>query len=101
MDDRKQVLGMFSELDCLKAIMASTYNEGEIEVAKVRDIMTQNVQAQRPRDSIIDLEEPMFILKYKRRPVVLNTKLVGQVTCREILNIVTKNHWRRYIFWIF
>ena len=34
-DDRKQLLGMLSELDCLKAIMASTYNEGEIEVVKV------------------------------------------------------------------
>ena len=93
-DDKKQLLGMLSELDCLKAIMASAYNDGEVEIAKVKDVMTKNVIFQNPRDSIIDVADSMFRYKHKRRPVLSQNKLVGQLTCREILNVITKNYWR-------
>jgi CBS domain-containing protein len=88
-DDRKMLVGMLSELDCLRVILAGAYNDQEFSTALVGDVMTKNVEVQHPDDDIVNVAASMLDHKHRRRPVVVDDRLVGQVTCRQILNIVT------------
>ena len=88
-DERKHLVGMLSELDCLRVILAGAYNDEEFGAALVGDVMTKNVECQNPHDDIVDVATSMLDHKHRRRPVLLDDRLVGQVTCRQILNVVT------------
>lgn len=82
-DDR--LAGMLSELDCLRAIVNGVYNEGDPGSAHVSDFMTREVEVNHPHDGIIDVASSMLNHKHRRRPVVVDGRLVGQLTCRQIL----------------
>jgi CBS domain-containing protein len=88
-DERKALMGMLSELDCLRVILSGVYNDEGIGAALVGDVMTREVEVQHPHDDIVDVATSMLDHKHRRRPVVQDGRLVGQVTCRQILNVVT------------
>ena len=88
-DERRALLGMLSELDCLRIVLAGVYNDEEFGAAQVGDVMTRDVEVQHPRDDIVDVATSMLDHKHRRRPVVEDGLLVGQVTCRQILSVVT------------
>lgn len=88
-DERKALLGMLSELDCLRVILASVYNDEEFGAALVGDVMTKEVETQNPKDDIVDVATSMLDHKHRRRPVVEDGRLIGQVTCRQILSVIT------------
>ena len=87
-DADHKLVGMVSELDCLRVILASVYNDEEFGAATVKDVMTKEVEYQHPHDDIVDVAASMLDHKHRRRPVVLDGKLVGQVTCRQILKVI-------------
>jgi CBS domain-containing protein len=97
-DERKALMGMLSELDCLRIILSGVYNDEEFGAALVGDVMNRDVEVQHPNDDIVDVASSMLDHKHRRRPVVQDGLLVGQVTCRQILKVVTaglKNQKRR------
>ena len=100
-DERRELVGMLSELDCLRVVLAGVYNDEEFGSALVSDVMTQNIEVQGPHDDIVDVATSMLDHKHRRRPIVENGRLIGQVTCRQILHMVTsgmkeqKKHPRR------
>jgi CBS domain-containing protein len=83
-------MGMLSELDCLRVILAGVYNDEEFGAALVGDVMAREVEVQHPHDDIVDVATSMLDHKHRRRPVVQDGLLVGQVTCRQILKVVTQ-----------
>lgn len=86
-DDDNNLIGVLSELDCLRAILGAVYNEGA--VGHVRDYMTSgDLKLARPDANIVDIAQQMINDHLRRRPVVENGKLVGQVTCRQLLKAV-------------
>lgn len=87
-DDRRELVGMLSELDCLRVILAGVYNDEEFGAALVGDVMTREIESQNPHDDIIDVATSMLDHKHRRRPVIKDGLLVGQVTCRQILSVV-------------
>jgi CBS domain-containing protein len=89
-DERKALMGMLSELDCLRVILAGVYNDEEFGAALVGDVMAREVEVQHPHDDIVDVATSMLHHKHRRRPVVQDGLLVGQVTCRQILKVVTE-----------
>ncbi|MFT7244661.1 MAG: CBS domain-containing protein [Candidatus Azotimanducaceae bacterium] len=90
-DERKALIGMLSELDCLRVILAGVYNDEEFGTALVGDVMIRNVESQHPTDDIVDVATSMLDHKHRRRPVVDDEGLlVGQVTCRQILKVMTE-----------
>ena len=89
-DERKALMGMLSELDCLRVILAGVYNDEEFGAALVGDVMAREVEVQHPHDDIVDVATSMLDHKHRRRPVVQDGLLVGQVTCRQILKVVTQ-----------
>jgi CBS domain-containing protein len=88
-DDNDMLVGILSELDCMRAILSTTYNEGG--VGRVSEYMTRdNLVLANANDNIVELAQDMLRQKHRRRPVVEDGKLVGQVTCRQLL-IAVKN----------
>lgn len=88
-DDDSRPVGVLSELDCLRAILWATYHEEEVGTHPVSEHMTRNVETVSVDDDIIDVAKSMLEHKRRRRPVVdRHGRLVGQVTCRQLLRAI-------------
>ncbi|WP_101758142.1 CBS domain-containing protein [Oceanicoccus sp. KOV_DT_Chl] len=85
-DADKKLLGVLSELDCLKGFMTATYNSSS--VGPVSDYMTRDVDVVHASDNMINVANDMLAKGQRRRPVVENGRLVGQITCRQMLSVV-------------
>lgn len=83
-----RLVGVLSELDCLRGVLSATYNDAGI--GTVRDVMTSaDLQTARPDDAIVDIADDMLRQSRRRRPVVDDEgRLVGQITIRQILRAV-------------
>ena len=84
-DNDCHAVGILSELDCLRAILTAVYNEGDPEHALVRDAMTKAPITCTPTDSIVEVAQSMLQSRQRRRPVIEDNKLVGQVSSSNIL----------------
>ena len=83
------LVGILSELDCLRAALGATYNNTSI--GAVADHMTgDNLLVAHPEENILDVAQDMLLKKHRRRPVVENGRLIGQITCRQLLAAVKK-----------
>lgn len=87
-DDKGDLIGILSELDCLRAIVNAVYNGNLPGASIVEDVMTKNVEANSPEDNIVTVATSMLDRNHRRRPVVKDGKLVGQVSCRQILKAI-------------
>lgn len=88
-NESKELVGVLSEMDCLAAILKATYNN--VGVGLVNEYMTkEGIVVAHPSDDIINVAQDMLLKKHRRRPVVENGKLVGQVSCRQLLTAVNK-----------
>lgn len=87
-DDDNNLLGVLSELDCLRAIVEEVFEKGQSSAGIVADAMTKEVETNREDDQIINVAASMLDHKHRRRPIVENGKLKGQVTCRQILKAI-------------
>jgi CBS domain-containing protein len=85
-----ELTGILSEMDCLRGILTASYDDGSIGI--VSDYMvTANITSAKASDDIIDVASDMLAKGQRRRPVVNdNNKLIGQITCRQILAAVRK-----------
>jgi len=88
-DDENHLLGVLSEMDCLKGILSAMYNE-ETSVGPVESFMSTDVYSVSPHADIVDVAQEMLKLRYRRCPVVQDGKLVGQITCRQLLRAIEK-----------
>ncbi len=88
-DADANLVGILSELDCLRAVLGAVYNRSNIGV--VGDHMsTDNLVVAHPNEDIVDVAQDMLLKHKRRRPVVENGKLIGQITCRQLLSAVMK-----------
>ena len=88
-DTEGNLLGVLSELDCLSAILSATYNENG-DVGNVADFMTTEVDSCELHADLVDVADDMIKKGHRRRPVVEKGKLVGQITCRKLLSVVSE-----------
>lgn len=82
-DDSGNLVGMLSELDCLKVALHAGYhgNWG----GPVSDYMSDGVQTVDGEMSIIDLAQTFLDTKFRRFPVVERNRLIGQISRRDVL----------------
>ena len=86
-DETHNLVGILSELDCLRAALGSVYNK--TGMGAVRDYMaSDNLVVAHPNEDIVDVAQDMLAKNKRRRPVVENGKLIGQITCRQLLQAV-------------
>lgn len=84
-DEEGAVVGILSELDCLKATLTAIYNEGDPAYTTVGDAMSRVVRSCTPGESIVEVAQDMLDSSQRRRPVIEDGKLVGQVSSSNIL----------------
>jgi len=94
-DDAGRAVGILSELDCIEAILTDIYNDGDPEHALVRDAMVTDLNVCSPGDSIIEVAQDMLKSRQRRRPVIDDGKLVGQVSSSNILWALMEHSRRR------
>lgn len=87
-DENDNLVGVLSELDCLRAIVERIYKKGESTAGYVYEVMTREVDSCKSSEDIVTVAASMLNSKRRRRPVVDDDKLVGQVTCRQILGAI-------------
>jgi len=86
-DGEGNLVGILSEMDCLRAVLGAVYNHGGI--GTVSDYMaSDNLVVAHPEEDIVDVAQDMLQKNKRRRPVVEDGKLVGQITCRALLSAV-------------
>ena len=86
-DQDMRLVGILSEMDCLGAVLGAVYNRSG--VGAVREYMaSDNLVVAHPNEDIVDFAQDMLRKNKRRRPVVENGKLIGQITCRQLLNAV-------------
>lgn len=84
-DEQGYVKGIISELDCLKGMLSNVYNDGQNSPDTVADHMCTEVLSCSPDEDIVKVGQSMLAERHRRRPVVKDGKLVGQLSCRNIL----------------
>jgi CBS domain-containing protein len=83
-DDSHKLVGMLSEMDCLKGILSAVYNKSP--AGNVEEFMSINVTTVSLHDNIVDVASNMLERKQRRRPVLdQDGTLIGQVSCRQLL----------------
>lgn len=82
-DDHGHLVGMLSEFDCMRTVLAAGYH-GE-PGGPVSDYMVSDVATVDADMSIFDLAELFMASGYRRYPVLKNNRLVGQISRRDVL----------------
>ena len=96
-DDDGHAVGILSELDCIGAILTAVYNDGSPEHTMVRDAMVAELNTCKSSDSIVEVAQDMLQSRQRRRPVVDDGKLVGQVSSSNILWALMEHSRRRVL----
>ncbi|MEM8943491.1 MAG: CBS domain-containing protein, partial [Pseudomonadota bacterium] len=96
-DDEGAPVGVLSEIDCIRAVLNAIYNDGDPEHALVHDVMSQEVNSCSPQDSIVEVAADMLKTHQRRRPVIENGRLVGQVSSSNVLWALMENSRRRVV----
>ena len=102
-NDRKELVGIISEGDCLKQLSESRYYNMPLEHDNVEKRMAKNVETIDGNMDVFDAANKFLNSKRRRFPIVENGKLVGQISQKDILiaalqlkgenwNSSTKNH---------
>ena len=87
-DDRGNLVGMLSELDCMKvALNAGYYGDWGGPVA---DYMSHDVESVDADMNIVDLAQKFLDSRFRRFPVLRNNRLVGQISRRDALRALSE-----------
>mgnify|MGYP000043440919 FL=1 len=85
-DDDDNIIGVISEVDCLRAILNGSYY-GEVN-GTVAEFMSPDVESVSPEADILAVAQCMLDKKRRRIPIVENGKFVGQLSIRSILKAI-------------
>jgi CBS domain-containing protein len=82
-NNRGELIGMLSELDCMKVALHAGYH-GHWG-GPVSDYMTTDTETVEADMSIIDLAQRFMDSGFRRFPVVKDHRLIGQISRRDVL----------------
>lgn len=89
-DDKGTLVGMLSEVDCMRVVLEGTYNNQPGGMGQVKDYMAVNVTTIDIKTTLLDAAFNFAHSKYKRFPVLDNNKLVGQLSRSDVLKAISK-----------
>lgn len=83
LDESGIFIGIFSEKDCIEAVLESSYNQGK--TGKVADFMSTETNFVEAESSILDIAEKFKTCSERILPVFKDNKLVGLVSGADLL----------------
>ncbi len=88
LDERGNMIGMLSEMDCLKVVLNAAYYE---EMGgTVSDYMKKDITTVEADTGIVEMAEMFIKSSFRRYPVVSEGKLIGQISRRDVLKALEK-----------
>lgn len=92
-DDAGNIVGLFSEADCIKGYLECAYNENSGGCGRVSDTMTTELTTVNASDDIVSAAQ-VFMQHHRRRmPVLEHGKLVGQISRHDLLKAIHDTGW--------
>lgn len=82
--DQGKLVGMFTERDLMTRVVAKDRNPEKTNVAAV---MTRQIVAADPAESIEDCIQKMYSLSCRHLPVVVDGKLIAMLSLRDLLQV--------------
>lgn len=89
-DHDGKLVGIISEVDCLKEIIKGKYSNTPKFPGTVGEHMTKNVITMSPEMSLFDAAHQFLELKIRRFPVLKDGKLVGQISLSDVIRAFPK-----------
>jgi CBS domain-containing protein len=95
LNEKKELLGIISEGDCMKQIAESRYYNMPMNNILVEKHMIKNVDTITPNMTIFEVANLFYTSSRKRFPVLEDGELVGQISRRDILKaaLALKENW--------
>lgn len=91
-DDSGQLIGLFSEADCIDSYLSCAYNENA-GCGSVGDSMSDDVITVDANADIIEAARVFKENRLRRIPVTDHGKLVGQISRHDLLRAIHDNGW--------
>ena len=88
LDEDGRLVGILTEKDCMKAAVNATYYTDF--AVRVSDFMSTDVETVSPDDGIVDIAKKFIESRYHRYPVIENSRLVGQISRRDVMRAIGK-----------
>ena len=90
-DDLGNLVGILTQRDCMAVALNAAYHQSE--GGKVVDYMSKEVETIDVTTGLVEVIERFNRSRYRRFPVMSGTRLVGQISRRDVLR-ATQAYWR-------
>ncbi len=84
-DEGGALIGIISEVDCLREIIKGKYTNTVRFPAKVHELMTRDVMTLSPDMTLFDAAQKFLEYQIRRFPVLKNGQLVGQISLSDVI----------------
>lgn len=85
LDEKRKLVGIISEKDCLRIIVDQAYHNLPLDAKTVADYMTVNVKTLSPESDVVTAANEFLNTPIRRMPIVDKGVLLGQISRRDIL----------------
>lgn len=90
LNEKRELVGMLSEKDCLKVLVQSSYHNIPSGKGKVEDYMSGNVKTLEMDMDVVACANEFLTTYFRRFPVTENGILKGQISRRDIMRAAQK-----------
>jgi len=90
LNNRGELVGILSEVDCLKLMVEPSYNKEPAKPGMVADFMSAEVTTIASDKTILDAAYMFVHFGLKRLPVMEKGQLVGQISRRDVLRAISR-----------
>ena len=89
LDERRRLVGIISEFDCMKVVIASSFHqEGRPGQRLVKELMTRDLHGVSPDTDLYTIAHIFIAHRIRRVPVLEFGDLVGIVSRRDVLRVM-------------
>ncbi len=89
-DETGKLVGILTERDCMRVVLHAGYHSEY--GGPVSEYMSKDVETIGADDSIVDAAKLFFGEDFHRYPVLENSRLVGQISRRDVMRALVE-HW--------
>ena len=89
-DESGALVGIISEVDCLREIIKGKYTNTIRFPSKVKDLMTKEVMTLSPDITLFDAAQKFLDYQIRRFPVLKDGRLIGQISLSDVVRAFPK-----------